>query len=88
MSSVPVSHRVDAVYVIVNLSTAQSLLYITYSRFLRRNIRLEHYCYCFGVSLKHQAFWKQLEPIYNHFEQQNVIPKVWIKENGDYGIAN
>lgn len=37
---------------------------------------------------KNKAFWKNLSPIFNYFETTHQLPKVWIKPNGTYAIAN
>lgn len=37
---------------------------------------------------KNKAFWQNLLPIFNYFDTTNKLPKVWIKPNGAYAIAN
>lgn len=37
---------------------------------------------------KNKAFWQNLYPIFKHFETTGQLPKVWIKANGAYAIAN
>jgi len=37
---------------------------------------------------EHISFWKNLLPIFNHFETQKQLPKVWIKPDGSYAIAS
>jgi murein L,D-transpeptidase YafK len=37
---------------------------------------------------QNKAFWQNLLPIFKHFENTQQLPKVWIKPNGTYAIAN
>ena len=37
---------------------------------------------------QHRAFWNTLLPIFQHFETQHTIPKVWVKPNGAYALAS
>lgn len=34
------------------------------------------------------VFWQNLLPIFKHFETKQQLPKVWIKPDGTYAIAN
>lgn len=36
---------------------------------------------------QHQAFWKELLPIFNYFETKKQLPKFWIRQNGSYALA-
>ncbi|WP_081909566.1 murein L,D-transpeptidase family protein [Aureispira sp. CCB-QB1] len=37
---------------------------------------------------QHMVFWQNLYPIFDYFETKHTLPKVWIKPNGTYAIAN